>query len=106
MFSNIVARMLPFDFHCIQENIFENPVIGYPMASDTQYGLVNQWIAQLCYLADIFVAFNIGNLSLQEKNVTAIDAKEAVTEFVKNLLLWKSCVVNGVLVQFSTLNFI
>lgn len=33
-----------------------------------------EWLARLCYLADIFAKLNSGNLQLQGRNTTVIDA--------------------------------
>lgn len=62
------------------------------------------WIAQLGYLADIFVELNKGNLSIQGKCVTVIHSKEAVAAFIAKMKLWIKRVNRGVLAQFPTLD--
>lgn len=41
-----------------------------------------EWLARLCYLADIFAELNSGNLQLQGRNTTVIDAHHTVTAFL------------------------
>lgn len=63
-----------------------------------------QWIARLYYLSDIFAEVNKGNLSIQGKNVTVIDAKEVVAAMIARIKLWSKRVGRGVVAQFATLD--
>ncbi|XP_076361937.1 zinc finger BED domain-containing protein 5-like [Tachypleus tridentatus] len=47
-----------------------------------------EWLARLCYLADIFAELNSDNLQLQGQNTTVIDAHHTVTAFLGKLRLW------------------
>ena len=62
------------------------------------------WLFRLCYLADIFGELNKGNLALQGKNTTILDARESVSSFIKKLKLWSRRISRGVVAQFSTLD--
>ena len=62
------------------------------------------WLLRLCYLADIFGELNKGNLALQGKNTTILDARESVSSFIKKLKLWSRRISRGVVAQFSTLD--
>lgn len=62
------------------------------------------WLARLCYLADIFTELNKENLHLQGRNVTVLDARQAVSAFLGKLKLWKRRVEKGVVAQFCTLD--
>ncbi|KAF2356765.1 hypothetical protein FHG87_012478, partial [Trinorchestia longiramus] len=46
-----------------------------------------EWLARLCYLADIFAELNRGNLQLQGRNTTVIDAHHTVAAFLGKLRL-------------------
>ena len=62
------------------------------------------WMLRLCYLGDIFKALNSGNLALQGKNVTIVDARTTVSAFVKKLKLWSRRVAKGMVAQFPLLD--
>nr|XP_053633335.1 zinc finger BED domain-containing protein 5-like [Cherax quadricarinatus] len=63
-----------------------------------------EWLARLCYLADIFAELNSGNLQLQGRNTTVIDAHHTVTAFLGKLRLWIRRLEKGVIAQFPTLD--
>ncbi|XP_069941789.1 zinc finger BED domain-containing protein 5-like [Cherax quadricarinatus] len=63
-----------------------------------------EWLARLCYLADIFAELNSGNLQLQGRNTTVIDAHHTVTAFLGKLRLWIRRLEKGVFAQFPTLD--
>lgn len=63
-----------------------------------------EWLARLCYLADIFAELNSGNLQLQGRNTTVIDAHQTVTAFLGKLRLWIRRLEKGMIVQFPTLD--
>ncbi|KAF2366884.1 Ribonuclease H-like domain [Trinorchestia longiramus] len=46
-----------------------------------------EWLARLCYLAVIFAELNSGNLQLQGRNTTVIDAHHTVAAFLGKLRL-------------------
>ena len=49
----------------------------------------DEFIQRLAYLSDIFKAFNIVNLSLQERNETIVDFVSKLGAFIRKLDLWK-----------------
>ncbi|XP_068210453.1 protein FAM200A-like [Palaemon carinicauda] len=63
-----------------------------------------EWLARLCYLADIFAVLNSGNLQLQGRNTTVIDARHTVAAFLAKLRLWIRRLEKGVIAQFPTLD--
>ncbi|XP_068229726.1 protein FAM200C-like [Palaemon carinicauda] len=63
-----------------------------------------EWLARLCYLADIFAELNSGNLQLQGRNTTVIDARHTVAAFLAKLRLWIRRLEKGVIAQFPTLD--
>ncbi|KAF2346143.1 Zinc finger BED-type, partial [Trinorchestia longiramus] len=63
-----------------------------------------EWLARLCYLADIFAELNSGNLQLQGRNTTVIDAHYTVAAFLGKLRLWIRRLEKGVIAQFPTLD--
>ncbi|XP_076348256.1 protein FAM200B-like [Tachypleus tridentatus] len=63
-----------------------------------------EWLARLCYLADIFAELNSDNLQLQSQNTTVIDAHHTVTAFLGKLRLWIRRLEKGVIAQFPTLD--
>ncbi|KAF2347680.1 hypothetical protein FHG87_021564 [Trinorchestia longiramus] len=63
-----------------------------------------EWLARLCYLADIFAELNSGNLQLQGRNTTVIDAHHTVAAFLGKLRLWIRRLEKGVIAQFPTLD--
>ncbi|KAF2347537.1 Ribonuclease H-like domain [Trinorchestia longiramus] len=63
-----------------------------------------EWLARLCYLADIFAELNSGNLQLQGRNTTVIDAHHTVAAFLGKLRLWIRRLGKGVIAQFPTLD--
>ncbi|KAF2356745.1 Ribonuclease H-like domain [Trinorchestia longiramus] len=63
-----------------------------------------EWLARLCYLADIFAELNSGNLQLQGRNTTVIDAHHTVATFLGKLRLWIRRLEKGVIAQFPTLH--
>ena len=46
------------------------------------------WVAQLCYLHDIFTYLNGVNSSMQGDNITIIDAFEKISCFQNKMTLW------------------
>ena len=62
------------------------------------------WLCRLCYLADILEELNNGNLALQGKNTTILDAYKSILAFIKKLKLWSRRISRGVVAQFSTLD--
>ncbi|KAK3865534.1 hypothetical protein Pcinc_028863 [Petrolisthes cinctipes] len=63
-----------------------------------------EWLARLCYLADIFAELNSGNLQLQGRNTTIIDAHYTVAAFLGKLRLWIRRLEKGVIAQFPTVD--
>ncbi|KAF2362759.1 Zinc finger BED-type [Trinorchestia longiramus] len=63
-----------------------------------------EWLARLCYLADIFTELNSGNLQLQGRNTTVIDAHHTVAAILGKLRLWIRRLEKGVIAQFPTLD--
>ncbi|KAF2352089.1 Ribonuclease H-like domain [Trinorchestia longiramus] len=63
-----------------------------------------EWLARLCYLADIFAELNSGNLQLQGRNTTVINAHHSVAAFLGKLRLWIRGLEKGVIAQFPTLD--
>ncbi|KAF2345195.1 Ribonuclease H-like domain [Trinorchestia longiramus] len=63
-----------------------------------------EWLARLCYLADIFAELNSGNLQLQGRNTTVINAHHSVAAFLGKLRLWIRRLEKGVIAQFPTLD--
>ncbi|KAF2364600.1 Zinc finger BED-type [Trinorchestia longiramus] len=63
-----------------------------------------EWLARLCYLAEIFAELNSGNLQLQGRNTTVIDAHHTVAAFLEKLRLWIRRLEKGVIPQFATLD--
>ncbi|XP_068240013.1 zinc finger BED domain-containing protein 5-like [Palaemon carinicauda] len=74
---------------------------GYPFATKFTD---KEWLARLCYLADIFAELNSGNLQLQGRNTTVIDARHTVAAFLAKLRLWIRRLEKGVIAQFPTLD--
>ncbi|KAF2355875.1 Zinc finger BED-type [Trinorchestia longiramus] len=56
------------------------------------------------YLADIFAELNSGNLQLQGRNTTVIDAHHTVAAFLGKLRLWIRRLEKEVIAQFPTLD--
>ncbi|KAF2349942.1 hypothetical protein FHG87_019300, partial [Trinorchestia longiramus] len=64
----------------------------------------DEWLARLCYLADIFAELNSGNLRLQGRNTTVIDAHHTVAAFLGKLRLWIRRLEKGLIAQFPILD--
>ncbi|KAF2345778.1 Ribonuclease H-like domain [Trinorchestia longiramus] len=63
-----------------------------------------EWLARLRYLADIFAELNGGNLQLQGRNTTVVDAHHTVAAFLGKLRLWIRRLEKGVIAQFPNLH--
>lgn len=59
------------------------------------------WLAKLCYLADIFSKLNELNVCLQGKDTHVLNLYDKVGGFLKKAELWKRACVQGDLTCFS-----
>ena len=62
------------------------------------------WLQRLAYLSDIFSRLNEINKSLQGKDVSVFTANDCILSMVRKLQFWISCVDNGNIDCFPTLN--
>jgi len=63
-----------------------------------------EFVHGLAYLTDIFSHLNEVNISIQEKEVTIMDASEKINAFVSKISLWKRRLQSENLPNFPTLN--
>ena len=64
--------------------------LGHPYSKDLENDeFVQRFRFKGSYLSDIFEAFNIVNLSLQERNGTIVDFVSKLGAFIRKLDLWK-----------------
>jgi len=62
------------------------------------------WLFRLCYLFDVFGELNKGNLALQGKNTTILDARKPVSSFIKKPQLCSRRISKGIVAQFFSLD--
>ncbi len=95
--GNVVARVIK-----LREAI--KSFLEQKRSGLAQYFSDFSWIARVCYLSDVFDELNKGNLQLQGRNVTVVDARHVITTYIAKLKLWERRVEKGVVAQFSTLD--